>query len=67
MGSIHASLLPNVVMLARVCRDFAIRVRVRLARGSGCSGEKTVSSPFHADSSLPRFCSQQRVVDAAYL
>ena len=35
IGSIHGSLLPNVVMLASPCKAFAIRVKVRWARGRG--------------------------------
>ncbi len=37
MGSIHGSLDPNEVMFARPWRDLAMRVRVRCARGRGCS------------------------------
>jgi hypothetical protein len=37
MGSIQGSLLPKVDIFARPWRDLAIRVRVRWARGRGCS------------------------------
>ena len=35
IGSIHGSLFPNVVMFARPCKDFAIRVKVRRALALG--------------------------------
>lgn len=38
MGSIQASLAPNVVWFARPCKVFAMRVKLRCARGFRVSG-----------------------------
>lgn len=35
IGSIHASFVPNEDIFARPCNDFAIKVKVRRARGFG--------------------------------